>query len=228
MFKHEDLKNAVKTSISYSEVQRKLGYSAKGGNTQKEIKKKIEEYEIDTKHFKGRSHGTSSNIKYELEEILIKNSTYSNIRSLKGRIISAGLLDYSCKECGINEWRGKKLSLHLDHINGINNDNTIENLRFLCPNCHSQTPTYGGSNIKNARSSRESRNRNQYYEELKRKIEDKNLIIKEKIISSNINFTKSGWISEISKITGISRNRVKNWMKLNLPEIYKNCYIMKK
>ena len=50
---------------------------------------------------------------------------------------------YACTTCGINEWQGKPLTLHLDHINGINNDNRIENLRLLCPNCHSQTETYG-------------------------------------------------------------------------------------
>ena len=52
-------------------------------------------------------------------------------------------MPYKCKECGISEkWNNKPIILHLDHINGINNDNRLENLRFLCPNCHSQTDTY--------------------------------------------------------------------------------------
>lgn len=76
------------------------------------------------------------------EDILIKNSPVSR-SGLKTYIVNSQLLDDSiCSECGILEWNGASISLHLDHINGINNDNRIENLRFLCPNCHSQTETY--------------------------------------------------------------------------------------
>ena len=53
---------------------------------------------------------------------------------------------YACTTCGINEWQGNPRTLHLDHINGIHNDNRFENLRLLCPNCHSQTDTYGRGN----------------------------------------------------------------------------------
>jgi len=59
------------------------------------------------------------------------------------------MLDYKCNYCGNDgEYNGKPLSLHLDHINGINDDNRLDNLRFLCPNCHSQTETYGGKSNK--------------------------------------------------------------------------------
>jgi 5-methylcytosine-specific restriction endonuclease McrA len=50
--------------------------------------------------------------------------------------------EYTCNSCGIFEWQGKKLTLHLDHINGMHDDNRLANLRLLCPNCHSQTETY--------------------------------------------------------------------------------------
>ena len=70
------------------------------------------------------------------------------IAHLKERLVKEKYLEYKCAECGITEWNGKPLSLHLDHINGINNDHRIENLRFLCPNCHSQTNTYAGKNKK--------------------------------------------------------------------------------
>ena len=59
------------------------------------------------------------------------------------------LIEYKCKECGIeNLWNNKPISLQLDHINGIKTDNRLENLRFLCPNCHSQTETFGSKNIR--------------------------------------------------------------------------------
>lgn len=66
--------------------------------------------------------------------------------TIKERIVKDNLIPYECAECHTDQWRGKKLTLHLDHINGINNDNRLDNLRFLCPNCHSQTDTYCGKN----------------------------------------------------------------------------------
>jgi hypothetical protein len=56
------------------------------------------------------------------------------------------LLEFSCSECGLDSWLGKSLVLELDHINGIRSDNRLENLRLLCPNCHSQTETFRGRN----------------------------------------------------------------------------------
>lgn len=66
---------------------------------------------------------------------------------IKEKLLKNGM-KYECIQCGITEWNGKKLSLHVDHINGNNRDNRIINLRFLCPNCHSLTNTYCGKNNK--------------------------------------------------------------------------------
>lgn len=79
---------------------------------------------------------------------MIKDFTYANISRLKERLIRANLLEYKCHKCGITEWQNEPIALQLDHINGINNDHRLENLRLLCPNCHSQTDTYAGKNKK--------------------------------------------------------------------------------
>ncbi|UGO46293.1 HNH endonuclease [Bacillus phage vB_BanS_Chewbecca] len=91
--------------------------------------------------------------KMDLKDILIENSTYSNTHRLKSRLISEGYLVEKCCKCGIgNEWNGKPLSLQLDHKNGNNTDNRIENLRIMCPNCHSQTDTYASKNTTGKRA----------------------------------------------------------------------------
>jgi len=79
------------------------------------------------------------------ELIFTENSLYAN-EMVKGRIVKDNLLEYKCVKCGIDSWCGETIVLDLDHINGDNRDNRIENLRYLCPNCHSQTDTYKGRN----------------------------------------------------------------------------------
>lgn len=97
-------------------------------------------------NYKGnRSH---KNITFfDKDEIFCKNSLKTN--SLVKRIILLqNLIKYECSECKLQpNWNNKKLVLELHHINGIRNDNTLENLTFLCPNCHSQTPTFNGRGI---------------------------------------------------------------------------------
>ena len=81
------------------------------------------------------------------KDLFVKNCKYTR-RVVKLTIIRDNLIPYIC-ECGIiYSWNNKSITLQLDHINGINNDNRLENLRFLCPNCHSQTETFCGSNAK--------------------------------------------------------------------------------
>jgi 5-methylcytosine-specific restriction endonuclease McrA len=78
-----------------------------------------------------------------LLELLAVGKSRTNI---KRRLLEAGLLVNRCQECGISEWLGEPLTVQLDHINGIRDDYRLENLRMLCPNCHSQTETYGRHN----------------------------------------------------------------------------------
>lgn len=89
------------------------------------------------------------NLRFDNNIVFVENSTYAR-HNLKKRIYKENLLDTSkCSICNNpNEWQGKELVLILDHINGINNDNRIENLRLICSNCDSQLPTYKSRNKK--------------------------------------------------------------------------------
>lgn len=84
--------------------------------------------------------------KIELSEILEGKHPHFQTLKLKKRIIKEKVLPYKCVECGLSEWRDKELSLHLDHIDGDSKNHKLENLRLLCPNCHSQTDTWCGKN----------------------------------------------------------------------------------
>ena len=143
----EEFKRIVADANSYSDCLRALGLSTNGGSSTDVLKRRIVEQKCDISHFGTKKQSRQTyQAKYSLDEILIENSTYANIARLKERLVREGRMEYKCQNCGINEWLGNPLSLHLDHINGINNDHRINNLRFLCPNCHSQTETYAGRN----------------------------------------------------------------------------------
>lgn len=143
---NEEFQNIVQQANSYSDCLRALGLGTNGGSSTDTLKRRIAELDCDISHFGKKEKTQSPQARYSLDEILIENSTYANISRLKERLVREGRLEYKCQNCGIKEWQSKPLSLHLDHINGKNNDHRIENLRFLCPNCHSQTDTYAGRN----------------------------------------------------------------------------------
>ena len=147
----DDLRAAVPESRSVHEVMRRMGLKPNGGS-HAAVSERIEELGLDTEHMTGQawSRGMKNprppHYRYSLEEILVVDSEYLDNSTLKRRLLAEGLLQQSCTECGIADWNGRPLSLHLDHINGDRRDQRLDNLRLLCPNCHSQTETYCGRN----------------------------------------------------------------------------------
>lgn len=145
-----EFEEAVKSSFSIAGVLRKLGLTIAGGN-HSTFKKLVVELKLDTSHFTGQGSNCGKNhkggmIAKKLEEVMIENSNYSR-QALKRRLIKNKLLKNICYECNILPiWRNKPMVLVLDHINGINNDNRLKNLRLLCPNCNSQTDTFCSRN----------------------------------------------------------------------------------
>lgn len=144
----EQFVELLKKSSTISEVLFKLGYTVKGNSWgYSQVKRRMDDLNLDYSIFKGKSaviKATKLN-NVRKKDILKENCKHQRT-VLRRYVIKNNLIPYKCAICGCTEWQGKTLSLELDHINGINNDNRLENLRFLCPNCHSQTSTYGSRN----------------------------------------------------------------------------------
>ena len=144
----EQFVNLLKNSTTISEVLFKLGYTVKGNSWGfSQVKQRMIDLNLDFSIFKGKeSIYKNTAVKAITPEMLLKDNCKHTRSVLRRCILKYNLLPYKCDICGVTEWNGKTLSLELDHINGKNNDNRLENLRFLCPNCHSQTSTYGSKN----------------------------------------------------------------------------------
>jgi hypothetical protein len=145
------IREAIQNSFSKAGTIKALGLNVSGGNY-KILDNFISKHNIDTSHWTGQGHLKNkknpwNKSKNKTEDLLVTGSTFQTFK-LKQRLLNEGLIQNKCFECGIISWNGKEISLHLDHINGKSNDHRIENLRMLCPNCHSQTDTYCAKNKK--------------------------------------------------------------------------------
>jgi len=142
----EEFITAVKEVISMAQLLKKLGMVISSCNY-KSLYRRIQRFQLSTAHWKGRAEITADGAlrfltQLSLEEILVKDSPYDPT-SMRKLVLKHNLIVYQCAKCGINEWMGEPLQLQLDHINGKRSDQRLENLRWLCPNCHTQTETWG-------------------------------------------------------------------------------------
>ena len=137
----------IKESTSCIEAMRKMGFKCVAGNARNTVKRRIAELNIDIEHWSDNTKNAHIAIETPHDEYFAKDTPHSGSH-IRDRIIKYGLLEYKCALCGNHgEWNGQKLVLQIDHINGDHDDNRLENLRFLCPNCHSQTETFAGKNV---------------------------------------------------------------------------------
>ena len=148
-FDLENIKNVVMSSSSFSEVFRKLNKS-KSGDSYKVIRNYIIKNNIDISHFDPyKNNRIPSSSRSKPIDFWLQSGTTIHSVHLKEKLYESGLKEKKCELCGQGEeWNGRHMSLILDHINGINDDNRIQNLRIVCPNCNATLDTHCGKNKK--------------------------------------------------------------------------------
>ena len=142
----DDLRNAVKNSLSIRQVLESLGIVPAGGNYQT-VKRRLVKYNIDTSHFHGQSwnKGKITGPRKHIKSYLIKNSTMQSFK-LKKRLLSDKVFEHKCYNCDKISWLNQIIPLELHHMDGDNSNNALSNLTLLCPNCHALTDNYRGKN----------------------------------------------------------------------------------
>ena len=200
----DKLKSIIEESNSITETCFKL-YGNKLYGNRITIKKYVNQHNIDISHFGINNGNVCSNrfVKTPLSKILISGSTY-NTTNLKERLYGEGIKERKCELCGQDEnWHGEHMSLILDHINGVNNDHRLENLRIVCPNCNATLSTFSGKNVKRNKKKKithieqsviQRKVKRPPHEQLQNEINE-------------LGFTKTG------KKYGVSDNAIRKWIK---------------
>lgn len=140
----EELVAAVADSTSLLQVTEKLKL-AKSGNTHQLVRQHIRRLDLDTSHWvcsAWRARQGFRKIDLSLDEVLVDPCPCKSAY-VRRRVKREQVFPYRCAKCGLTGWQGEPITLQLDHINGVHSDCRRENLRWLCPNCHSQTSTWG-------------------------------------------------------------------------------------
>jgi 5-methylcytosine-specific restriction endonuclease McrA len=223
------LEEAVKTSQTKREVLLKLGRSD-SSSSYNFLRRYLNKYNVDTTGLLNKSESIKKMyddgrlVRCTNDAIFCENSIIAR-SVLKSRILTDGLIPYICGVCGDPPvWKGKELVLILDHKNGIRNDNRPENLRFVCPNCESQLTTHCRGNYTGSKR-KKTRSKEEYYADRDKKY----TITQEKLIplilTSGIDFTKFGWVKQVSVILKQPEQKVNKWMKRFMPDVYNNqCF----
>lgn len=227
-YNDEEFINIWNNSTSMKDFALKLGYSSYSGDAAQNIRKRVSKLNLSDEHFIQKRP-----IKRNEKDIFVLNSTAGQT-VLRRWYLKGNYTPYKCAICGQEPfWNGKELSLTLDHINGNNHDDRLENLRWVCPNCDRQLDTFGAKNISQEKLSKknycidcgkeitlkscrcikcESKNRS------KKSIE--NIIDRETLK----NLIRTTSFEEIARQFGYtSGNAVKNWCDYyNLPRLKKD------
>lgn len=142
----EQLQEVIAQSSSIRQALQHLGISARGGNYQV-IRKAVQQWGLDISHFTGQAHNRGKRLKPKRDvEDYLNNVAPIGSDRLRKRLLKDGILQPVCASCNNHMWLDLPIPLELDHINGNCNDNSLQNIRLLCPNCHALTSNYRGKN----------------------------------------------------------------------------------
>ena len=222
----EEVQQKALECTSMKQLARELGYSANGGTSGQTIQKYCDYYNISLSHFTGLPKNT---VKRNPENIFIENSTAGQT-TLRRWYEKGNYTEYKCSICGQEPfWNGKELTLTLDHINGDNTDDRLENLRWVCPNCDRQLDTFCSKNMNY--DLRKKKKQVFYCKNCGKEISDRATLCPEcysisqrqvdrpsadkllEIIKNN-----NGNFTAVGKLFGVSDNSIRKWCKAyNLP-----------
>jgi len=218
----EEFIDLINESKSVKEILLKIGYKNTGTYLYNIFNNLLEKYDIEKPKYKPQPSNIIDYKKYELSEIFVENSTFRSRSSIKKKLLKYNIFEYKCSKCSISNWMGNPITLQLEHKNGINNDNRIENLEFLCPNCHSQTSTFCGKNIKfdekfcecgDKISRKKTKCRKCILEKMRiTNIENRKVKNRPDIEEILENVKKYGFL-KTGKLYGVSDNAVRKWIK---------------
>ncbi len=150
MYDWTNLKEAVRNSRNQTECLKIMNIPLRGGNY-RTLLNKVDRLHLNTSHWSGKGVPTGGKkgiaLKFLSNDELFNKHSSKKLERLKPLYVDRILHgNYQCEICGISSWNGKDIVLQLHHINGVHNDNRVENLQLLCPNCHSQTENFCGKN----------------------------------------------------------------------------------
>jgi len=141
-YTEQQVQDIVNRSISYRQVLNELGIVAAGGNYEV-LKKFIKKHNIDISHFKGQGWNRDKRPGSKVPiDVYLSNQKSITSHKLRRRLLKEKIFPHKCSSCELSKWLDNPIPLELDHINGNHQDNSLSNLRLLCPNCHSLTPTF--------------------------------------------------------------------------------------
>ena len=210
---HDEFQRLLDESQSVSSLLRSLNLNDRSGNHRTVLKRLEEEIFTLDKFRENRKLDDATRGKrvgalraVPLTRILVQNSTYPKSK-LKHRLFKDGLLENCCHICGLPPtWNGQPLSLQLDHINGVSNDNRLENLRIVCPNCHTQTETYAGKRLRKEKVYETPRQRRQRY------IAQRKVVVRPSKRILTVKIKKLGYC-ETGRLYGVSDNTIRKWLR---------------
>lgn len=209
------IENADKC-VNMLDLCHKMGIENVGGEDYKEIKQLAQELGVELKFSYKRNTMCNYHPRIETKDILVKDSTYKDATKLKKRLIEEGIKEHRCEGCKRTEWEGAPIPLQIHHVNGVHNDNRLENIQLLCPNCHSLTDIYAGKNANRENNTKYNKVLSKKYMKKEQwlELQEKRWIAnhpsKETLCSV---FKEVGSFRGVGKLYGVSDKAIAKWFK---------------